>query len=347
MQEKRVEVADLLKGLAVICMIQVHVLELFTTSGFQESKLATLLFFLGAAPVAPVFMIVLGYFLAASKKSTAQTCLRGIKAFGLGLLLNLGLNFNLIIKITKGEIQLNVWPYVFGVDILLFAGLAIIILAVLKKLLEKNIFVPVVLIGIILLGGEFLTKNVAQTTEFNYVISFFYGSSEWSYFPLMPWLAYPLTGFIIFQFAKTKIEYNRNAVYLKIVVFASFFVFVFFTYKEASNISKDLPNYYHHGMLFYVWALIFIGPSAMMLKSVNASIGNTLFMLFVKFLGKNVTLIYVIQWLIIGNTATEIYRSLSSSMRIGFVYLAVLILSSLLAYALVVLRKFVLKLKAK
>lgn len=32
----------------------------------------------------------------------------------------------------------------------------------------------------------------------------------------------------------------------------------------------------------------------------------------VKWLGKNVTLIYVIQWIIIGNIATEIYKTVSN-----------------------------------
>lgn len=337
--ENRSTLADVLKGLAVVAMMQVHVLELFTTTSFQESRFASLMFFLGAAPVAPVFMIILGYFLAASEKSLVQNLLRGLKAFVLGLLLNVGLNFNLIIKITKGEINLNVWQYLFGVDILLFAGLAIIFIALFKKILEKNPILPLLLIFAIPISAELLAENYPQSGTINYFSSFIYGSGDWSYFPLLPWLAYPLTGFVFFQFSKAFKTLSIESFYMKTLILAGYAAFLYFTYSYASGISKNLMAYYHHGILFFVWTLVFIGPYVMVTKTLNDLIGSTWLIRYVKFLGKNVTLVYVLQWLIIGNTATEIYRTLSKPLDIALAFLCVVILTSLLAYAGIILKK--------
>ena len=62
---------DLLKGIAVLLMIQVHVMELFASVAVSNSTAGKLSLFLGGAPVAPFFMIIFGYFIAKpDRKST-------------------------------------------------------------------------------------------------------------------------------------------------------------------------------------------------------------------------------------------------------------------------------------
>ena len=57
----RIKTADLLKGIAAILMIQVHIIELFATNDISESTAGKFLLFLGGPAVAPVFIILLGY----------------------------------------------------------------------------------------------------------------------------------------------------------------------------------------------------------------------------------------------------------------------------------------------
>ena len=63
----RIKTADLLKGIAAILMIQVHIIELFATNDISESTAGKFLLFLGGPAVAPVFIILLGYFIVESK----------------------------------------------------------------------------------------------------------------------------------------------------------------------------------------------------------------------------------------------------------------------------------------
>jgi surface polysaccharide O-acyltransferase-like enzyme len=80
------------------------------------------LLFLGGPIAVPVFMLVMGYFLAKNQKPFTTNFFRGIKIILVGLLLNIGLNFLLLLKIQFAGWQLNPWEYIFGVDIFYFAG---------------------------------------------------------------------------------------------------------------------------------------------------------------------------------------------------------------------------------
>ena len=146
--------ADLLKGWAVVFMIQVHIVELFALQEIYESTLGSLLLFIGGPPAAPVFMAVMGYYIAKGNKSTLANIVRGAKLIGLGFILNVALNAHLLIKIYSGTIVINPGPYLFGADILILAGLSIIILTLLIKVFPKNplasfIFILIIFFNII------------------------------------------------------------------------------------------------------------------------------------------------------------------------------------------------------
>jgi len=126
---KRFPLPDLLKGFAILFMVQIHIMELFIDYAGRESLFGKIIMFLGGPFTAIIFMIVMGYFIAKNKKSTAQNLVRGFKVFFVGLLLNIGLNFHLLLKIKFAGWKFNPLEYIFGVDILYLAGLSIIFLA--------------------------------------------------------------------------------------------------------------------------------------------------------------------------------------------------------------------------
>src|SRR6185312_3347442 len=209
----RTQIADLLKGIAVLLMIQVHIIELFATQQISDSYVGKFLLFLGGPFVAPVFAIFIGYFLANSKKNTKQLIGRGVGIFFLGIILNLVLNFNLILSVSKGEFAIDLLPYVFGVDILPFAGLAIILLAIFKNLFKKNMYVVFVVAILVAFFGQYFLRFVPENIFLKYISSFFYGSNRWSYFPLFPWLAYPLIGIGFYNLKqKFDLEKTYNAI---------------------------------------------------------------------------------------------------------------------------------------
>jgi len=332
--------ADLLKGIAVLLMVQVHILELFATNEIYSSHLGKILLFMGAAPVAPVFTIILGYFIISTGKSKTELITRGVKLIGLGMLLNIALNLNLIISAVRGKYQIDLLPFIFGFDILQFAGASSIIIALFKNILQKYILVLIgCIIGAAILGHGLL-HFISQTIFLKYLLSIVYGSCEWSYFPIFPWIAYPLTGI---AFYKLKEQYGSvllKVINLKLLLGILLLLFFIFTIKYAVTISSDLLSYYHHGIIFYLWTIVFIAFYSIFIYEVGNKFGDSFIMKYVKWLGENVTVIYVIQWVLIGNIATEIYKTVSQPMHLFYYYLVVIIVSSTCAYLF-------LKLKAK
>lgn len=340
----RTQTADLLKGIAVILMIQVHIIELFASAGIYNSIIGKILLFLGGTPVAPVFMLIFGYFIAASKKSSLQLIIRGLKIIALGMFLNIAMNLNLIISVNKGSIQTDLLPYIFGVDILQFAGIAIIIIAILKKAIEKKLFFVLLCILISTFIGNLLSNFSPETKTMQYVLSFFYGCSKWSYFPLFPWLAYPLSGIAFYQIQK---QYGLNDIhkfvsnifkkpealrFFKQMMGVVFFLFLLLTGRYAISIASNLLLYYHHEFVFFLWTLIFLALYGFIMNEINQLTGEFILLKYIKWLGKNVTIIYILQWILIGNTATEIYKTINSPLHLAIYFFAVLGIASGVSY---------------
>jgi hypothetical protein len=330
---------DLLKGIAVLLMIQVHVMELFASEVISTSVTGKLSLFLGGAPVAPLFMIIFGYFIAKSNKSTTELLVRAIQIFVLGMALNIALNLNLIISVYHGKLAIDILPYIFGVDILQFAGIALVIVVPLKKILDKHYLLPFMLMLVVAFLGKILLDYVPENNLLKYTSAFFFGSTPWSYFPVFPWLAYPLVGMVVYQLQQ---RYDFGWLLLaktKIIASVLFLIFSMFTIKYAITVSSDLSLYYHHGLLFFIWTIIFLFFYSLIINELNLRLGETTMFKYIKWLGKNVTLIYVIQWIIIGNIATTIYKTVANPLYIGLSAFGVIAVSSGLAYVVLRVRK--------
>ncbi len=328
----RTHTADVLKGIAILLMIQVHVVELFASHELAASSVGKVFMFLGGPPVAPFFMVLFGYFISVSHKSRQQLIVRGLKIFALGMLLNLALNFNLIYTVWRGLLQIDILPFVFGVDILQFAGLSLMVIALLKNILEQQLVVTLIIIIASVLLGQYLIAYIPENNFLKYVTAFFYGSTKWSYFPLFPWLAYPLTGMVFYQLQQSyQIDVTLTTKTNKALVIGAL-LFVTLTIGYAISIASDLPSYYHHGILFFLWTIVFLIAYSVCFHAITEHIGTTLLFSYLTWLGKQVTLIYIIQWIIIGNIATEIYKSITSPLYLALCFFGVLGASSGICY---------------
>ena len=337
----RVQLIDVLKGIAVLLMIQVHIVELFATDVIFNSFLGKLLLFFGGAPVAPLFIIIMGYFLGATKKNTVDLIKKGLRIFCLGMILNIALNFNLIISVFKGLLHVNLLPYIFGIDILIFAGFSVVIIALFKQQLQKNLVITFVCIIIFAGLGNLLIQNIPTNTILKYISAIFIGSTYWSYFPIFPWLAYPLAGFLFYQIEQkykfTGLELTKT----KLLFALLFLCLLIFTSKYAISISSNLQAYYHHGLLFFLWVIIFLSIYIYFANQVNNLIKNNSIINYFKWLGKHVTVVYIIQWVLIGNIGTEIYKTITSPIQLLMCFLAILLISTGLTYlGLLLIAKF-------
>jgi uncharacterized membrane protein len=305
---KRLRLPDLLKGIAILFMIQVHIMELFIDFPGRESMVGKISLFAGGPFTAMVFMIVMGYFIASSKKTLIQNLMRGAKIFALGFLLNIGLNFHLLFKIAFHDWPYNPMEYIFGVDILYLAGLSIILLSVMKSIPKFQIL----LVGAVLLLVIFSSEHVNRMltfTERNYITPFIGGYYSWSYFPLFPWLAYPLAGYF-FYLVEDKIgTFLTNYKILASSGVLGLLLLVIIFRKFGFLITVDLPQYYHHGFKYSLWALSLVIVWIFFLRIVTKQTSTSKIEQFLAWMGKNITLVYAIQWLIIGNIATAIFQT--------------------------------------
>ena len=305
---KRLFLPDLLKGFAVFLIVPVHILELFMDSAARESLFGKVLLFLGGPILVPVFMIIMGYFLAKNQKPFSVNLFRGIKVFAIGFLLNIGLNFHLLLKIQFAGWQFNTLEYIFGVDILYFAGLSIILISVLKTIKSGRDWIALLLFFAVAGATSFVNQKL-MVPERNYIFPFIGGTWSWSYFPLFPWLAYPLAGFAFFHFEERILAFINRQKNISGILFALILVLVLFFGKQGFTITTDLPSYYHHTFWFSMWAFGVVILWAVFWQFMLNKFPKTRLGEFFMWLGKNITLFYIIQWLITGNIATAIYQT--------------------------------------
>jgi hypothetical protein len=304
--------ADLLKGLAVLFMIQVHIMEQFASPDTANSIIGKIAMFLGGPPCAPVFMAVMGYFLAFSSRPLTYFLKRGALLFLGGILLNTFRSANLIIRIMSGEVHLDPWFYIMGADILTLAGLSLIVTGFLRLVLKNRAVLFFLLAGIVAAISPYLDNFGSKGVISSHILGFFGGTEEWSYFPFFPWYAYVLTGYAFRLVVQGKTLAGKIDIQNQFLYFIPSWILVIITLPYASAITCNLSGpggYYHHGILFFGWVLLFMLSYLVAIKLVEINYGDHVIVRSIKWMGEKVTILYVIQWLIIGNIATVLFRS--------------------------------------
>lgn len=312
-------------------MIQVHLTELFARPEIFHSFLGRISLFLGGPPAAPVFMVVMGIFLSRTGKTPRQLLVRGAMLFGGGFLLNAGLNAHLFVRIALGHVEVNPWEYFFGVDILFLAGMSVGIIALFRPLLRSAR--PVGFLAALALSTLALWAPDSAPGVFRFPLAFLWAKADWSYFPLVPWLAWPLAGYSLGMFLSKPVP---RAVRWSVLAVSAVVVLVAFPF--GFRVSSALPEYYHHGPLFFLWTLCFVILWAGIFAGLNRVAGLG----YLKWLGRNVTAAYVFQWLLVGNIATAIYRTRGWGDLVAW-FLAIVLAVSLLVLGWERLRETIMK----
>ncbi|MBE0661185.1 MAG: DUF1624 domain-containing protein [Bacteroidales bacterium] len=326
----RMALPDILKGIAVIRMILVHLFEVFATPEIYQDNTWHLLVFLAGPPGAALFMVIMGYFIARSSADLKSSINRGFKLLLWGLLLNIGMNFHLLVKILSGAVSLNPWPYVFGVDILFLAGFSMILLGVLKTLFRNRVLPFVVFTLLIASIGSFLPSYNGDLTSLKYVLSFFVGGQPWSYFPLIPWAAYPLAGYVLYQMNE-KFQFSGFSRKGMLYVASSMFIILALSFTWGFKTASSLELYYNHSLLFFLWILLLILFWVIIIHLITMKHTNTTVVKYLRWVGRYVTNFYVFQWLLIGNIGTAIYKTQQGTALLLW-FLFILITTSLLVY---------------
>lgn len=212
----RIRELDLTKTfIIIISMIGIHTM--YELADFEITGAASVLNILATAWGAPVFMFCMGVALCFSHNATTVSWFRrGIYLFTIGMVLNV-LRYGPMAftahaanqpELMKGLAQ------IFNVDILQFAGLSFMLLALCKKL-KMNAWsilalsVQMNIIGTLLIGCN--TSNYAV----NQILGYFYHTPTCSCFTLLNWFIFVAAGNL---FGKAYVECeNKGKLYRYII----------------------------------------------------------------------------------------------------------------------------------
>lgn len=298
---------DFLRGIAILMMIQVHITELLLRPEAIYHLYEKWSYFFGGIPAAPVFIVLMGYFQDRSKSSLIKEIYRGIKIFLLGIALNIMMNFSLIYLYLNNRIDVNILSYIFGIDILILAGFSYILIAIIKRSFKH----PFYLFGLIIFIYTlyFFLKDIHVQSDFlMYLLSAFVRVSSWSYFPLIPWISFSIFGVILnrINFFDTVLTKKFSNIFWLIYLI----VFVL-TIRFGLKYSHNLDLYYQMDFEFFLFSIFFLIGWFKITFRLHEIFSESLITNYLKWLGKNVTAVYVFQWIILGNTATYLYKTLS------------------------------------
>ena len=326
----RIALPDILKGIAVVRMILVHLFEVFATPDIYNDKIWHWLVFIAGPPGAALFMVVMGYFIARSSNDPANIITRGFKLLLWGLLLNIGMNLHLLLKIASGAISVNPWPYVFGVDILFLAGFSMILLGVLKTVFRNRGFPFVVLALLFASAGSFMPFCPGDLNFMKYMLAFFIGGQPWSYFPVFPWAAYPLAGFA-FYWINEKYQFSGFSGKGMLYAASSLFVILALSFSWGFRTASSPELYYNHSLLFFLWVLLLILFWIIVIHLTTMKYISAAAVRYLRWVGRYVTNFYVFQWLLIGNIGTAVYKT-QNGMAILIWFFAITVSTSGLVY---------------
>ncbi len=248
-----------------------------------------------------------------SKRNFAYFVKRGIVLFAGGITLNFFRSGNLLLHFFREEIFVNLNHFIFGADILTLAGLSLIFIGVLRLLFKQN-YIGYFIVSLIVVSlTPFLPNFWNQGSIHEYIFAFLWGNVKWSYFPLFPWIAYVLVGYA-FKLHSSKplqaVERFLSKKQFQTKILIALLISLLLTSPYAISVACDLSGkYYHHGFLFFAWTFVFMIAYTLIMRKIEIKFGNTKTLYLVKWMGKNVTLLYVIQWFIIGNVAAEIFKT--------------------------------------
>lgn len=335
---------DIAKALAIIFMIFLHTI--FVVTGYNANLSPTYSFLfmnvLGRPYAAVVFMFCMGVGVVYSRHSQWDTMIkRGIKLYLLGIMVNL-FEFFIPHYVSKA-LSVNPNPFdiagglmLFCVDILAFAGLAFILMGILKKFEVSNkklIIIAVVMsiLGTLLKGIDF-DNNLVNLFFANFIGC----KGGFTAFPLFNWFIFPIAGYIWGQYfirAKDKREFFKFWPILLVVCLVYFFVS---TKYWGGIFSEDVHFYYFMNTLDALFCIInahaVIGLCYWVVKFLPDAIIKAF-----SILSSNINRIYVAQWFFIPLTIILIVH-FNKSVVFGdlentIISILMLIISTLVALA--------------
>lgn len=297
---------DLAKTFAVLFMIAIHVCEQMTN--MEGSVLPTVVEFLGCPPAAGVFMVAMGVGMVYTRHDTPRDfAVRGVKLLIMGYALNFFRETLLVLigsafQIENSYEDVSLYSTLMMVDILHFAGVTFLFVALLKKCGAKPwmmLALAVILHGI----GELCFDKFTQLPAVvQYPLGLLLFINEETAFPLCSWFIYPAVG-ICFG-ALLRHVTDKTAFYRAVGTVGALTLFAVTAGCISEGISVTdfyrTTKYYGQTFLTTLWCmsvvLLCLGVYYALSLRIN---GGGRAAHIIKYISANVNTIYILQWLLI------------------------------------------------
>ncbi|MFX0151807.1 MAG: heparan-alpha-glucosaminide N-acetyltransferase domain-containing protein [Candidatus Hodarchaeota archaeon] len=325
-QFPRIHTFDFARGLAILFMIMQHTVLIYGDITVKGNFIGLFIIALGTIPAAPVFLILMGICFKFTEQNTIERfhygIRRGIKLIVLGYILNI-LRFSIPLFIGLEEFELALYesdmnivltPYssYFIVDILQCAGLSMIFMAIATKYIKKDLYY-VLLAILVIISSPFLWGQMTRFYFINIFLNSLWGTNSNVFFPVFPWLTYPLIGMVLGQ--RLRLDSNidqliSNSSKIGIILFIISFIIGLRNLGKGiiiiGEVIRLIDPLFQSGSMDHpspIAIILTIGSVLIWLcfchlfveKLPLSSVYNVLFIW-----SKNVTVMYFFQWILIG-----------------------------------------------
>jgi hypothetical protein len=295
----RIKSLDLARGFTVLCIPAVHSILLYSQPAVRDTLPGQLLCFIAEGPGAQLFMTYMGTSMTLSEKLTWYIVLKRSALF---LLAGYGLN---LLKFVL-PLRLGLLPAAFQTDlgitdpctaaetvfllgdILHFAAIALPITYGIYQLRHYWVY-AIATAAFIAICAPFFWDRASCSPVTNYIAALVGGQPPAVFFPLFPWLVYPLAGLVIGYWL------NRNPpdrfLFIGLTGVVLIVVGEVLAYFQLPSLSfyrtRSGDTAVHLGVVL-VWLWIWEG----FVSYVKPNAGFRL----LQFASRHITLIYLIQW---------------------------------------------------
>jgi hypothetical protein len=210
------------------------------------------------------------------------------------------------------NIVLTPYSSFFIVDILQCAGLSMIFMAIVTKYFEKDLYY-VLLAILVIISSPFLWGQITRFYVINIFLNSLWGTNSNVFFPVFPWLTYPLIGMVLGQHLRLDSNIDQlisNSSKIGIILFIISFIIGLRNLGKGIIIIGEVirlidPIFQSSGMDHPspIAIILTIGSVLIWLQFCHLcveklSLSSVYYVLF--FWSKNVTVMYFFQWILIG-----------------------------------------------
>jgi uncharacterized membrane protein len=301
---QRIKSFDLARGFTVLMIAPIHTVMLYSRPEIHQTVFGNVLAFIAEGPGAQLFMMLMGVYFSFHQQ---QTVLPVLSRSIILLLIGYGLNaikfvipllLGLLPAAVQSDLQVDNDPQgllhllLIG-DILHFAALASIILYYVMRV-RKYHYAALIAATLICFCSPMFWDMTSTAGFTDYMLQLIGGQPPRIYFPLMPWLVYPLVGLAIGYFLqndnKKLFPHLRN---IGLGLLVGGLLLEMFVVKESSvSFYRTFPasTLQHIGIVLVILCIW---------EWMSKYVASNYFFTLLTYMSRNITQVYIIQWIVI------------------------------------------------